>query len=145
MELNDVLPSFVHRLKIQIRFKDIDKQGHVNNANHLTYFETARVDYFKEAVKNRVDWHKTGIILAKTEITYKRPILLEDNLYCYSKIVRFGKKSFDIEHILVMEQGEEKNLCAIGKCTLVSFNYETKETIEVPENWIEAINSFEKI
>ena len=31
MELTD----FKHKTRIQIRFKDIDKQGHVNNANHI--------------------------------------------------------------------------------------------------------------
>jgi acyl-CoA thioesterase FadM len=46
MDLHHVLETYIHKLKIQILFKDIDKQGHVNNANHITYFETARVDYF---------------------------------------------------------------------------------------------------
>ena len=49
---------FRHKTKIQIRFKDIDKLGHVNNANHITYFELARVDYFDaladEGVK--IEW-----------------------------------------------------------------------------------------
>ena len=42
------LNSFNHFTEIQIRFKDIDMQGHVNNANHLTYAEIARVEYFKK-------------------------------------------------------------------------------------------------
>lgn len=144
MEHKELLSGYKHKLKIQVRFKDIDKQGHVNNANHLTYFETARVEYFKDVFRNSIDWIKTGMILATSEITYKRPILLEDTIYCYTKITRFGTKSFDIENVLMAENGDHIQLCAFGKSTLVCLNYDTKETIEVPTEWIEAVQGFEK-
>jgi len=144
MELHEQLSSFIHKLKIQVRFKDIDKQGHVNNANHITYFETARVEYFKDVFRNSIDWIKTGMILANTEITYKRPILLEDEVYCYTKIIRFGTKSFEIENVITIEDEHNKYLAAYGKSTLVCINYDTKETIEVPKEWVEAVKNFER-
>jgi acyl-CoA thioester hydrolase len=144
MELNELLSSYKHKLKIQIRFKDIDKQGHVNNANHITYFETARVEYFKDVFRNEIDWIKTGMILANTEITYKQPILLEDTVYCYTKITRFGTKSFDIENVLTIENNTKQQLCAFGKSTLVCLNYDTKQTVEVPADWVDAVKSYEK-
>ncbi|MES2516020.1 MAG: thioesterase family protein [Bacteroidota bacterium] len=144
MELSDILSSYKHRLKIQIRFKDIDKQGHVNNANHITYFETARVEYFKDVFRNEIDWIKTGMILANTEITYKQPILLDDTVYCYTKITRFGTKSFEIENVLTIENNHIKQLCAFGKSTLVCLNYDTKQTVEVPSEWVTSVKLFEK-
>ena len=144
MELLESLATFKHRYQIQIRYKDIDKQGHVNNANHITYFVTARVEYFKDVFRNDIDWIKTGMILANTEITYKRPILLEDEVYCYTKITRFGTKSFEIENVLTIEDEHNKYLCAFGKSTLVCINYDTKDTIEIPTEWIESVKSFEK-
>ena len=30
---------------IEVRYGDLDPQGHVNNAKYLTYFEQARVHY----------------------------------------------------------------------------------------------------
>ena len=143
MEHNELLSTYKHKLKIQVRFKDIDKQGHVNNANHLTYFETARVEYFKDVFRNDIDWIKTGMILATSEITYKRPIFLEDTIYCYTKITRFGTKSFDVENSLMAENATDIQLCAFGKSTLVCLNYDTKETVEVPAEWIEAVKEFE--
>lgn len=144
MELHELLSSYIHKIKIQIRFKDIDKQGHVNNANHITYFETARVVYFKDVFRNKIDWIKRGMILATTEITYKRPIMLEDEVYCYTKITRFGTKSFEIENVLTIEDEHHKYLAAFGKSTLVCINYDTKETVEVPNEWIEAVKNFER-
>ena len=32
---------------IEVRFKDVDSLGHVNNAVYLTYFEIARFHYWK--------------------------------------------------------------------------------------------------
>lgn len=143
MELQESLATFKHRCQIQIRYKDIDKQGHVNNAVHLTYFETARSDYFRKVLRQKNNWITTGIILATTTITYKRPILLEDDLFCYTKISRFGTKSFDIEHILAIEKPTGLELAAFGKSTMVCFDYNTNKTIEAPKEWIEAVNEFE--
>ena len=33
---------------IEVRYGDLDPQGHVNNAKHLTYFEQARISYMVE-------------------------------------------------------------------------------------------------
>lgn len=143
MTVQEQLATFRHRLKIQIRFKDIDKLGHVNNANHLTYLESGRVDYFNEVVRQKIDWVKTGMILGRCDISYKQPILLEDNLYCYSKVSRFGTKSFDIDSLLVIENGQEPQIAASAKVTLVCMDYVTKQTIEVPKEWVEIISVYE--
>ncbi|MCC6182344.1 MAG: acyl-CoA thioesterase [Bacteroidia bacterium] len=143
MELLNI-HSFKHKIKIQVRFKDIDKQGHVNNANHITYFETARVEYFKDVFRNQIDWIKTGMILAKTEITYKIPIFLDDNAYCYTRISQFGNKSFEIENIITVENPDKSTLiAAFGKSTLVCMNYDTRQTVEVPSEWINSVRQFE--
>jgi len=144
MDSIQLLESYKHKLKIQIRFKDIDKLGHVNNANHLTYIELGRVEYFKDVVRTKMDWIKTGMILGKCEIIYKQPILLEDNLYCYTKVSRFGGKSFDMDSFLVVETANGPEIAAITKVTLICMDYESKQTVEVPQEWINAVKLYEK-
>jgi acyl-CoA thioester hydrolase len=56
-----------------VRFGDTDAMGHVNNATFLTYLEDARVGFFAEVVGSGVGL--PGMILARTEIDYVRPIL----------------------------------------------------------------------
>jgi acyl-CoA thioester hydrolase len=53
---------------VQIRFADVDKLGHVNNAVYLSYIEVARMDFFKEA-GGKIDWNKKGVIVGRIEIT----------------------------------------------------------------------------
>lgn len=128
---------FKHKTPIQIRFKDIDKLGHVNNANHITYFELARVDYFEAlATENiKIDWINEGVILAKIEMEYKMPILLEDKVFVYTWVSKMGTKSFDMScSIVKIENGMEVEL-AKGLAIIVCFNYKTNQTILVPEKW----------
>lgn len=128
---------YKQKTPIQIRFKDIDKLGHVNNANHITYFELARVDYFAAFEKDdiKIDWVNEGVILAKIEMEYKQPILLEDAVFVYTWVSKIGTKSFDMNcSIIKVENGMEIEL-AKGLATIVCFNYKTNETILIPEKW----------
>ena len=135
--------DFKHKIPIQIRYKDVDIQGHVNNANHITYFETARVNYFNDLLK-RNDWNKTGMILAKTEIDYSEPLFMDDECFCYTKITSFGTKSFEISNLITKKVGKVEMVCAHGKSVIVCFNYEIKQTVEIPAEWKEAVARFEK-
>src|SRR5688572_15458919 len=134
---------FRHRTSIQIRFKDIDSMGHVNNANHFTYFELARVKYFEEVVNEPVEWSRRGVILAHMSIDYKSPVFLRDVVTVESRVSRFGKSSFDFEYrIICMRDGKEV-LAATGMSTQVCFDYENNKPFPVPEAWKQRTHQFE--
>lgn len=136
--------DFQHLTPVQVRFKDIDKQGHVNNANHHTYVETARISYFAQVLGTDVDWDETGLLLARVEMDYLEPIFLEDKVEVYTRVSRLGKKSFDMQNIIVKNNGTEIRECAISKSVIVCYNYHKKETIEVPAVWRNNFIKFEK-
>ncbi|MGZ3885661.1 MAG: acyl-CoA thioesterase [Bacteroidia bacterium] len=136
--------DYKHSTKIQVRYKDIDMQGHLNNANHLTYFEIARVDYFKEVISTKIDWTKNGLILARIEIDYKTPVFLEDDVYCFTKLARLGTKSFTLDSALVKQTNTGTQLCAEGRSVIVCYNYELNTTIEIPKEWREAVETYER-
>ncbi len=145
MTTEELLSGYKFKTCIQVRFKDVDKQGHVNNANHLTYFEISRTEYFKEIFRKHGDWDKTGMILAHSEITYKAPITLEDTLFCFTRVSRFGSKSFDMENVLAAKTDTGFELRAYGKSILVCMDYTQKQTVAVPESWIIASQQYEEI
>jgi acyl-CoA thioester hydrolase len=136
--------EFNHTTPIQIRFKDIDKQGHVNNANHHTYVETARVNYFDEVLGRVIDWDETGLLLARVEMDYREPVFLGETIEVLSRVSRLGKKSFEMNNVIVKVKGDDKRECAIAKSVIVCYNYKKKETIEIPEQWREKFKLFEK-
>jgi acyl-CoA thioester hydrolase len=136
---------FKHRTPIQIRFKDLDKVGHVNNANHLTYFELARMHY-SDDVLGRIDWSKNGFVVASARIEYRKPILLEDKVFVLTRTVKMGTKSFEMEYIIIKveDDGSETSL-ATGASTMVCMNYQTHQTIPIPEAWKKQVMDFEEL
>jgi acyl-CoA thioester hydrolase len=121
---------------IQVRFKDIDRLGHVNNANHHVFIETARVQYFTEMFGKENDFNKHGIILAHTEIDYFKPIFLHDVIFVSLKMTRLGNKSFDLEHHILKQEADGAWIPkARVKGVLVCIDYTSNETIRVPDHW----------
>ncbi len=93
--------DYKHSIPIQIRFSDIDKINHVNNACYLNYFETARVNYFDLVFKGRNDWAKQGFVLARNEINHLHPLHLEDQIFCYTKVTELGNKSLTLKNCIL--------------------------------------------
>jgi acyl-CoA thioester hydrolase len=121
---------------IQVRFKDIDRLGHVNNANHHVFIETARVQFFTEKFGKENDFSKHGVILAHTEIDYIKPIFLFDKVFVTIKVTRLGNKSFDLEHyILKQDDKNEYHALACVKGVLVCIDYTVNKTISIPDHW----------
>jgi acyl-CoA thioester hydrolase len=127
-----------HRTPIQIRFKDVDALGHVNNANHLTYFETARIDYFRAVISVPIDWETEGMILKHQSVDYKKPILLNDQIAVDTWFVRAGNTSFELHYSLVRinKDGSETEM-ASGTSIIVCYNYKEQRTTPVPKIWVE--------
>lgn len=134
---------FKHKTEIQIRFKDIDLLGHVNNANHLTYFEYARVKYFDDVAGHEINWNENGLILAKATIDYKLPIFLKDKVYVYTRCSRIGIKSFELSYQMVKEEENREIVLAEGTTVLVCYDYKNRKSIPVPEKWREKLELFE--
>ncbi|WP_018111564.1 acyl-CoA thioesterase [Thermus igniterrae] len=88
---------------VEVRFRDLDALGHVNNAVYLSYFEVARVAYFAHLER---DWLAKGhFILARAEVDFLRPVHLGDRVEVGVRVVRLGRSSFDMEYLLTA-QGE---------------------------------------
>jgi acyl-CoA thioester hydrolase len=143
--MNNAEFPFKHRTPIQIRFKDLDKVGHVNNANHLTYFELARMQY-SDDVLGKIDWTENGFIVASARIDYRKPILLGDNVFVLTRTSKMGTKSFEMEYQIVKleEEGTQTTL-ATGASVMVCINYRTQKTIPIPEPWKKRVTDYEGI
>ena len=133
--------DFKHRTLIQIRFKDIDTLGHVNNANHITYLELARIHYFKEVI-GEIDWSANGLILASININYKKIIHLEDVVFVHTRCNVIGNKSFNLEYIIA---DNHSTIFATASSVLVSYSYKEDKTIEIPAEWKDKLTKYDGI
>lgn len=136
------MDAFNHFTDIQIRFSDIDRLDHVNNACYLNYFELGRVRYFN-AVLQRIDWNRQGFVLARTEINHIYPLHINDAVVCATRVARIGNKSLTMENKLFKTVSGEHVEVANGIGILVASDYVLKMPITVPDDWRNAIAAFE--
>lgn len=65
-----------HRYRCAMRWSDMDAYGHVNNVVYLTYLEEARVDMlFALGGDHGAKALADGVLVARHEIDYKRPLV----------------------------------------------------------------------
>lgn len=134
----------MHRFKynkaIDVRFADLDMMGHVNNAKFLTYLEHARTEYFPKACN--WNWNKQGMLLARTEIDFKKPILLHSRPLVWTRTIRLGQTSFTQENIIA-EAGQFSTVYAEAIAVLVHVDYNNGRPLPIPENIKSAIRNYD--
>lgn len=128
---------------IEVRYGDLDPQGHLNNAKYLTYFEQARVKYFVHLGLFRPEqsFMDIGIILADLHITYHAPVLWGTIVNVGARASKIGNKSLTLDQCIVDSSTER--LYASGTVILVAYDYHRHQTVPVPDEWREAIARFE--
>lgn len=139
-----LLENYKHQIQIQVRFVDIDRLNHVNNSCYLSYFELGRVSYFNQVLNTAINWNKNGFILARTEIDHLEPIVLTDEVTCYTRVSKIGNKSLTIENSITKKSADGKPIkCAVGLGILVAMDYVNNLSMEIPVTWRDLILRFE--
>lgn len=113
--------------KIQVRFRDCDMMGHVNNAVYLSYFEQARMHYFEQLIGADWDYKKDGILLVKNEVEYLKPIVLHDIPEIIVYLEAIGEKSFTLGYEVKVNGA----LRSKGLSKLVCFDFATQKSVPV--------------
>lgn len=142
--MNYSLSAFKFSHPIQIRWKDLDALGHVNNAVFITYFELARGHYMPTACPGW-DWHKHMFLIANVQVDYKKEVRLTTrDTKVYLRTKEMGTKSFVLEYMLASEVDGEQIIHATGSTTQIMFDIKTRTTIEIAD-WVrKALTEFEK-
>jgi acyl-CoA thioester hydrolase len=119
----------VFKFQIQVRFRDIDGMGHVNNAVFFTYFAEARLAFFQK-ISNSTDFSTFSFILAHISCDYLRPVTLNTRLSLEIWVKEIGIKSFGLGYKLV-DLSDESITYAKGESVQVCYDYRTNRPIAV--------------
>jgi acyl-CoA thioester hydrolase len=126
-----VTDDFSHRTRVEVRFRDIDAFGHVNNAVVSSYLELARVRYLVDVL----DIDPVGrmpLILAMIKIDYLSPIFFRDEVHIGSQVDWLGNSSIGMSHLMSAGDGRE---LARSSSVLVSYDYAEARPMPVPDEW----------
>lgn len=124
------------RVETEVRFRDLDAVGHVNNAVYATYCEQARVRFFEDVVGVRST--DLSVVLASVELQYRRPIEGIGTVTVDLGVTEIGNASFTMAYELAY--GGE--VVATGESVQVVVDPDTRESVRVPDPWREAVAEF---
>ena len=123
---------------LDVRFRDCDPMGHVNNAVYLTYLEQARLAQWRALRLGRLPSNAPGesvpddvpgVILARAEIDYKRPAHYGDVLEVRIGLAAMGRTSFTYEYEIVDAQGQ---LVVTARSVQVMYDYAAGRPVPIP-------------
>lgn len=126
------MSPFTHRL--EVRFRDCDPMGHVNNAVYLTYLEQTRFAHWRTLWGFGTPQTPTGmpgVILARIECDYRRPAKYGDMLDVRLRVVELGRTSFKYEYEIVDAEGRT---VVSAKTVQVMYDYAAEKPVPIPDN-----------
>ena len=105
----------IFETKLTVRTYECDSYGHVNNANYLNYLEYARYELLKDVNFDYPAMIEAGygVYIARIEIDYKMPAMVDDELTIKSWPVKKGA----VSGVIVQEIQRGKDLLAAAKVT----------------------------
>ena len=134
------MASFKFSVVVEVRFRDLDALGHVNNAVYLTYFEIARTHYWTQLFGIQ-SYDEFGFLVVRTECNYRSPAHFGEKLRVATGITALKNSSFVFDYE-VTEMGSGR-LIADGKSVQVCFDAKEQRTIEIPAGLRKKVTEFE--
>ena len=117
----------------EVRFRDLDAVGHVNNVVYATYCEQCRVTFFEDVLGEGLS--DLSIVVAHLEMDYRNPIDDVGTVDVALDIGDVGRTSFETTYELTFE-GE---VAATGSSVQVAVDPETGSAAPLPDKWRELL------
>ena len=124
------MTDFRHRTPLEVRFRDIDAFGHVNNAVFSSYLEQARIRYLLDALE-QPRFERLPLILARVELDYRAPITFGEPIEVLTRVDWIGRSSIAMSHELLAAG----HLAAQASTVLVTYDYDRAKPMPVPDDW----------
>lgn len=142
-------PPVVERLAV--RYQDLDPYGHVNNAIHLGFFESARTAYWRELARQlgigdlkAGDFPGVRYVVAEANVRYKAPIFLDDVVHAAASVRTITNRSYTMDFELrTGESFVDGTLAAEGSAAHVFYDTEAGEVRPRPDWFLSAVAELE--
>jgi acyl-CoA thioester hydrolase len=136
--------GFPVRIEVKVQWGDMDAFAHVNNAQYLRWFESARIAYFEQVAvsigtKDASPWMP---ILARATVDFRKPVTYPDTVVVDASVRRFGTTSFTMVYRATSQaQGA---VVAEGEAVVVLLDPSTGQKTPVPDVLKASIDALER-
>lgn len=131
------------RVPSQVRWRDLDGVGHVNNAVFFSYFEWARTMYWLVLRgETRPGPESVEFIVAHAECDFLRQLGLADDIDILVRIGEIRNSSFDFHSEIRRFSNDE--LVARGKVIAVLYSWSENRKLPIDDDLRAAIRTFQQ-
>jgi acyl-CoA thioester hydrolase len=117
---------------LEIRWRDVDALGHVNNAVYLTYLEELLTSWLRPAIGD--EW-----VNARIELDFRRELRLEDGqVIAKGELLRIGNSSLNAKVWFERPDGE---IAAEGEAVVVAWDPEARRSRPLSPDEIERLRA----
>jgi acyl-CoA thioester hydrolase len=110
------------RTRIEVRWRDLDMLGHLNQSVYHEFLEEARAAFFAEAHGGA--WE--AFVLARVELDYKHEVRRDHgHVEIAVRIARVGRSSVTVEHDVLLPDG---TVAASGSSVLVGWDAQARRS-----------------
>jgi len=126
--------------EIDVRFRDIDAMGHVNNAVYATYIEQARIEYYRDVLSS--DLSTIPTVLASLSIDFRLPVELTDGSVTVAiDVADIGRSSVTMTH----EIRTGGRVVADAEATVVTLDPDAGKPAPIPDEQRSAMVSYHEL
>ncbi len=128
---------------IEVRYGDLDPQGHLNNAKYLTFFEAGRINYFTHLgiFKPGQSFMDVNVIMAEARVTFLAAVEYGMPVKVGVRTSKMGNKSMTVDQNIV--HAETGEVLASGQVILVAYDYHARKSVSISDTMREKISRFE--
>lgn len=121
----------VHRVRMSIRWGDMDAMGHVNNTVYFRYFEQARIAWF-EAMDCPPDPSGVGPVIISAQGTFLKQLRYPGDIDVDTLVGDFGRSSFRTMH-QIRRVDDPSVVIAEGGSKVVWVDQRIEKSVPLPE------------
>lgn len=126
--------AYPARVVERLRYRDTDRQGHVNNAVYATLFEIGRVEFLFDPA-DPLSPPGAQFVIVRLTIEFRRELLWPGTVEIATGVSRIGGKSLRLEQAIFRE-GEA---VAAAESVLAIMDDRTRRAIELPARTRDAL------
>ncbi|TNF09374.1 MAG: acyl-CoA thioesterase [Bacillota bacterium] len=121
----------------KIRYADLDRQGHVNNAIFSTFLETGRVEILRDLALNEMI-EKSEFVIANLNLNFINEINWPGTVEIGTGIINIGQSSIK----LIQSIFQESELKATAESVIVQVDMYTKKSKPLSDAYKSAIEKY---
>lgn len=130
---------FKHILPIQIRYNDIDQQGHINNAVIMEFFDLGKSDYFETVGISVTPESDFTVLIVHYDVDFMGQMLFHDKIEVRTRLEKVGNKS-----VTLLQEVHANGRCCVSCRTILSgYSRSAHASASIPEEIKERIRQYE--